>query len=58
MQDGCKLKYMDNTRCMKYDCFCKGLVEDKYKCPVWAEAILLEEYYNNKMNIERVLAGV
>ena len=60
MQDGCKLADTLGgiSKCSKYGCLCCGLIKEKYKCPVWAEAITIESYYWDKNNLDRVLAGI
>jgi len=60
MQDGCTLSESDGClmKCVKYTCICDGMISQKYKCPMWAEAIAVENYYQWKYNIDRVVAGV
>jgi len=60
MQDGCKLADTIGgiSKCSKYGCLCSGMLTDKYKCPVWAEAITVEDYYSDKSNIDIILAGI
>ena len=60
MQDGCKLADTIGgiSKCSKYGCLCNGTLTEKYKCPVWAEAIRVELYYWDKNNLDRLLAGI
>jgi len=41
MQEGCILSKSDGylKKCVKYGCTCDGMIEQKYRCPMWAEAI-------------------
>jgi len=54
MEDGCKLTNYDN-KCMKYNCYCEGSVNEKKECPVWGKVLAYEEYLEHQPYHEKIL---
>lgn len=51
MEDGCKLIIVN--KCSKFGISCSGWIEDKAKCPEWAEGVAAETYFSERSKYER-----